>query len=247
MKKIQKSKLFVQVEYRDLIERLWLISLAKANCEVYINPAEINFYDVAAVERAARLLDRRGILRRVHAPICDPNREGFDEYIETYRKTSQFCKRLGADSIVTHLECPWPEDQMHIWKEIANCANKDSIQVLIENHLENSSSPIIRILDVVKSEALGACFDVGHFYVFADKDLAFILDSYPRDSIKEIHLSDNLGDKDSHLPLGRGRIGFPLFFNAIDKKFMDPCYTLEAIDLFGIIGGIRYLKKIGRL
>lgn len=247
MKKIQKNKLFIQVTYRDLIEKLWLISLFKTNCEVYINPSIINSYDITAVDRAAKLLDRKGILRRVHAPVCDPNRKGFDEYRETYHKTSQFCKRLGAHAMVMHIEGYWPEEHMHIWKEIADCAGKDSIRVLLENHQENSSKPIIRILDAVDSVSLKACFDVGHFYVFGDKDITSILESYPYGSIEEVHLSDNLGDMDAHLSLGSGRIDFPLLFNALDKYSIDPFYTLEAKDLFGVIGGIRYLKKIGRL
>ena len=247
MKKILKNKLFVQVTYKDLLEKLWLIFLFRVNCEVYINPAKINSYNVSEIEHAARLLDRRGVLRRVHAPVCDPNKEGFDKYKEVYYKTSQFCRHLGADTIIMHTEGYWPGEHMHVWSEIANLAEKDSITVLLENHQERSAKPIIKIITTIDSENLKACFDIGHFTVFGEKDAVLFLNDYPEGLIREIHLSDNMGDEDSHLPLGKGRINFFNFFKAIDSASLDPYYTLEAKDLSGVIAGIRYLKKIGRL
>ena len=247
MKKIQKNKLFIQVTYRELLEKLWLIYLFKVNPEVYINPSKIDSYDISEVERVAKLLDKRGILRRVHAPVCDPNKEGFGKYKEIYYKTSQFCLHLGADTIIMHAEGYWPGEHMHIWKEIADYAKKDSITVLLENHQEASASPIIKILTTIDSAYLKACFDVGHFFVFGEKRAEQLLSDYPGDLIREIHLSDNLGDMDSHLPLGFGKINFLSFFEAIDKISIEPYYTLEAKDLPGIIKGILYLKRIGRL
>jgi len=247
LKKIQKNKLFIQITYRDLLEKLWLIYLFKVNCEVYLDPAKINSYNIDEIERAAKLLDKRGISRRVHAPVCDPDKEGFDKYKEIYYKTSRFCKHLGADTIVMHVEGYWPGEHMYMWKEIADFADKNSITVLLENHQEISAKPIIKILTAINSDRLKACFDVGHFYVFAEKSVTLLLSDYAGDLIKEIHLSDNLGDMDSHLPLGKGKINFLSFFEALDKTSLDPYYTLEAKDLSGIIKGILYLKRIGRL
>ena len=212
MKKIQKNKLFIQITYRDLLEKLWLIYLFKVNCEVYLDPAKINSYNIDEIERAAKLLDKRGISRRVHAPVCDPNKEGFDEYKEIYYKTSRFCKHLGADTIVMHVEGYWPGEHMYMWKEIADFADKNSVTVLLENHQEISAKPITKILTAINSDRLKACFDM-----------------------------------DSHLPLGKGKIDFLSFFEALDKTSLDPYYTLEAKDLSGIIKGILYLKRIGRL
>jgi sugar phosphate isomerase/epimerase len=247
LKKIQRNKLFVQVTFQDLLEKLWLIFLFKVNCEVYIGPTEINSYNIAGIMRAARLLDKRGALRRVHAPICDPNKEGFDKFKEIYYKTSRFCKHLGADTIVMHPEGYWPEENLDIWKEIASSAEKDSVRVLLENHQEISAISIVKILSAVNSEYLKACFDVGHFYVFGEKDPKSILSHYPADSIDEVHLSDNMGDEDSHLPLGKGRIDFLRFLKAVDDISLKPCYTIEAKDVPGIVKGIWYLKKIGLL
>ena len=45
--------------------------------------------------------------------------------------------------------------------------------------------------------------------------------------IKEVHLHDNCGKSDDHLPLGDGEIDFDLFFKLINRYGADPIFTIE--------------------
>ena len=141
----------------------------------------------------------------------------------------------------------WLKEAANFWGKMAAIARERGVVILLENHGERSAWPIIKLLDEVGSENLKACFDIGHFEVFGEKKASLFLRDYPRDYIKEVHLSDNMGDRDAHLPLGRGRIDFESLFNTLGEMGVDPVFTIEAKDAWGVIGGFRYLKKSGRL
>lgn len=260
MLKIPKDKLFAQVRYEDLLSKskLWLITLFKINCEIYIRPrlmsSPLRDRDLDRIKTA---FDRNKILRRVHAPLYDPYKEGFGIFMESYSKSSEFCKRSGARTIIMHVEYEskrypslegWLRENIPVWKWIADSARVDGMRVLLENHHESSAEPIVRILtNAGNIENIKACFDAGHFNAFGEKGLISYLDDYTEDSIEEIHLSDNLGDGDAHLPLGKGNIDFLKFFDAVEAKDIDPVYTVEAKDIWGLIGGMSYLRRLGKL
>ena len=254
--KIPRHKLFVQVTYDDLIDKLWLILFFKVNFELYVKPNLIGSYDEKRLENIRSALDRNKILRRFHAPIYDPYESGFEIISWSYIQSLKFCKALGAGAIVMHAEYEskrsgtvdrWLDSCKYIWKEIADSAEKENMIVLVENHNESSAEAVVRLIDFVRSPNFKACFDIGHYNVFGDKELEPYLDDYRQGSIGEIHLSDNLGDKDSHLPLGEGNIDFVKLFKAFDTKVIGPAYTIESKDLWGVIKGSVYLKRIGRL
>jgi sugar phosphate isomerase/epimerase len=138
MKKIAKEKLLVQLTYQDLLDKLWLVSFFRINCELYVSP-----------DRIDSCLD---------SPALNRIKSAFS-----------------SNSALAHRE------------------------------------------------------------------------EYPEGIIGEIHLSDNLGDRDAHMPLGAGNIDFSKVFDALSSRQDDPFYTIEAKDIWGVIGGIRYLKRIGAL
>ena len=256
MRKIPGKNFFVQVRYEDLLNKLWLISLFRINCEIYTKPKLIDVVRDADLRRIRLELNRRRILRNIHAPIYDPRKYGLGVLREAYSKSARLCNLLGAKTIVMHVEYEpkafpdmeeWLKAVAGIWRWIAASAERDSLSVFLENHHESSAEPILRILKETSSEKLAACFDVGHFNAFGLKDAISCLNDYPEGSIREIHLSDNLGDADTHLALGMGSIDFPLFFKAIEARSTDPIYTLEADNIWGAMGGLLYLKRIGRL
>jgi sugar phosphate isomerase/epimerase len=249
---IERESLFIQVTYKDLARYLWLICAVKINIELYVNEVTLDSYQPDDIERISRRLDSRGISRNVHGPIINPHKDGFDIFREYCRKAVEFSALLKAGSIVLHAEYDhnkfkdpneWIDSSAPIWKEAVEAARSRGISVLLENHYEHTGGPIVRLLDRVGSDSFKACFDVGHFHAFGDKDLLEILDEYPPGLIGEVHLSDNAKEGDSHLPLGAGSVDFKSFFDAVDKKGIAPLYVIEAKNIFGIWKGLRYLRR----
>ena len=256
MPRIEKGRLFVQVPYDDLLRHLWLILFFKVNTEIYISIEELDSYDDGDLCKVRTAFQRRKIAMTAHAPICDPYKDGFAVFKDSYSKTSEFCRKLGINSIVMHAEYEykrfssleeWLRQSMETWRWISRSSERDDITVSLENHNELSPEPILKIITSEGCKNLKACFDVGHFNVVAPTDIFTFLDRYPPGSISEVHLSDNLGDKDAHLPLGKGAIDFSTFFCALRQRSINPRYTIEASDMRGIVDGFNYLRKIGEL
>ncbi len=58
---------------------------------------------------------------------------------------------------------------------------------------------------IVEGTDLDICFDIGHAYTNGDID--GMIDTFG-DRIKNIHIHDNNGDRDSHMTIGEGSIDF---------------------------------------
>ena len=71
------------------------------------------------------------------------------------------------------------------------------------------------------------------------------LGKYPAGSIKEVHLADNKGDDDTHLPLGEGTIDFVDFFKIFTARNEDCVFILEPRNLNEAVKSISFLRKGG--
>ncbi len=250
--KIRPADLFVQVTYQDLHKFFRLICLFKVNCEVFISEDALRSYDEVDAKRLARALGTRKIAIRIHGPIVDPYRDGADKIKATHEELIRFCKILGSKNVVLHVEYrrrkspsvdTWLADNAGYWREIQGLAEKNSITLLLENHFERNADAIVGLMKMVASDNLKACFDIGHFHAFGEKDVTALLDDYPPGTVSEVHLSDNCGDDDTHLPLGCGTFDFKLFFNGLDARDIRPVFVIEASNLWKVLRGIWYLKK----
>ncbi|MFQ5894137.1 MAG: sugar phosphate isomerase/epimerase family protein, partial [Nitrospinota bacterium] len=86
------------------------------------------------------------------------------------------------------------------------------VTVALENGWNGENHPLITngdehvaIIEAVGSAALLALFDVGHAHTFG-VDLASYVQRL-RPYLAGIHLHDNTGRRDEHLPLGQGTVG----------------------------------------
>ncbi len=79
---------------------------------------------------------------------------------------------------------------------------------------------------------IGITFDTGHMNIskkkgFEDKDLKKELEQISK-YVKHVHLSDNFGYSDSHLPVGMGNVPFKDLLEEIEKKGLKPRKIAEA-------------------
>jgi sugar phosphate isomerase/epimerase len=95
-----------------------------------------------------------------------------------------------------------------------------------------------RFFDELGAE-VGMTFDVGHANIISETRL-FLERFGP--SIRHIHVSDNLGDSDNHLPIGEGGIGWKETMDAIKRTGFDGWIVIEAItDVGGSLDRLRRL------
>jgi len=85
----------------------------------------------------------------------------------------------------------------------------------------------VALVDACDSPRLGHCFDVGHWNMFGQTALADWL-ARISSRLLHLHLHDNFGDSDAHLPIGQGNINFAALFARISEQPTLPSMTLEA-------------------
>ncbi|MBI5694959.1 MAG: sugar phosphate isomerase/epimerase [Nitrospirae bacterium] len=71
------------------------------------------------------------------------------------------------------------------------------------------------------------CLYVGHREIFSELSGVEWVRGFGK-RIYELHLHDNLGAADDHMPIGEGVIDFDGLFEEVRALVIDPVYTLEA-------------------
>lgn len=118
------------------------------------------------------------------------------------------------------------ERSLTVWEPLVKQAEKLEIPLLVENVWEHDPEFHRELFRLLPSPWFGFCLDVGHQHSFSATPLSLWLETLA-DSVREIHLHDNEGDNDSHLPVGKGTIDFEFLFRFLEDKKKYPLLTLE--------------------
>ncbi|MFP4655152.1 MAG: sugar phosphate isomerase/epimerase family protein [Methanohalobium sp.] len=103
-------------------------------------------------------------------------------------------------------------------QKVCDYADNCNIQVAVENmpnipHIFGKEPrEMLDIISSVNRDNLGMTFDVGHANTMKMVD-EFLKEC--KDHISHIHIHDNTGERDQHLPLGRGNINWEHVFDEL--------------------------------
>ncbi|AGK60610.1 Sugar phosphate isomerase/epimerase [Archaeoglobus sulfaticallidus PM70-1] len=115
----------------------------------------------------------------------------------------------------------------------------DSSILALENTIEIDYAMRSAIEVLLEKTDLSLTFDIGHWNVKSSHQI--FIENFDR--VRNIHLHDNNGDYDSHLPLGKGNVRL----DAIPLERYDGYMTLELRDEKAILKSKEYLEKLGYL
>ncbi|MBM3254074.1 MAG: sugar phosphate isomerase/epimerase [Candidatus Omnitrophica bacterium] len=254
---MQVDSLYFHIPYKTLMENLDFILQNLINCEI--------FFDVAALDACKRenislinsTFEKYGISKILHGPFMDLNLGSLDPVIReaTYRRyeqTLELCRSLNADRVVFHSSFfpiyyegylkKWLKNAASGWERLLNKARNYGVTILIENSIDKTPKAILGLLGEIKDENFKACFDFGHYYIFGEKNGMEYIKEYPRESIGEVHLSDNNSKIDQHLALGKGILPILSFFNVLNELSIKPVITVEPHSIKDILVSRKYLK-----
>jgi len=119
----------------------------------------------------------------------------------------------------------WRERQVEFWKQEIRRWAESGITIAIENNAETMPDLLVSLADGVDHTSLGLCFDIGHQHVFSDLDASEWVRRMGKRLI-HVHLHDNDGTADRHLPMGEGTIDFESFFETI-REYPDVTLSVE--------------------
>ncbi|MBI5695675.1 MAG: sugar phosphate isomerase/epimerase [Nitrospirae bacterium] len=209
--------------------------------ELYIGSQVIDGVTENDLHDLAARFDWGGTMS-IHSPFMDLSPGALDPKIgaatlERYLQVISFAEILRPDVVVFHSGYEawkyagkvglWMEPSVRTWRKVMEHAEKIGVKVAVENIVDAEPDHMVQLADEVNHPLFGLCLDVGHREIFSELPVVDWARGFGR-HIFELHLHDNLGAADDHMPIGEGVIDFDGLFEEVRALGIDPVYTLEA-------------------
>ncbi len=120
----------------------------------------------------------------------------------------------------------WLEPARRSFSEIAEAAERASVDIFVENVFDEAPDHLLRLREAVGSPRLAFCFDPGHATLFSRLPVQKWAEAFGP-LIREVHVHDNRGLRDDHLPVGEGSINFRGVILAVGDAGARPILTVE--------------------
>jgi len=213
--------------------------------EPHANPFQISKREI---QKILRLKEKHGLQFSIHTPCFDLNPASInprirEEVFEHYRESLDLARKVGANAVVVHLgnrsDMKLRQDESLTWtiqllKRVLKIAENYRILLLAENtdygdlSMVKDEEQYRKVIYKFHSPFMKAILDTGHANLNGIPMVRLIKRLGRR--LGSLHISDNQGDKDAHLPPGQGSINFKLIFNALDNIQFNGTVILEIYD-----------------
>jgi sugar phosphate isomerase/epimerase len=120
----------------------------------------------------------------------------------------------------------WLENSIKTFQSFLPSLYNVSCPICIENVYESEPAILQRLIDGINSPMIGFCFDTGHYNIFSRSSLEVWIETMAP-YLKQLHIHDNWGKNDQHLPPGEGSFPFKNLGSLLSKKGITPIITLE--------------------
>ncbi len=212
------------------------------NPEIGLDAKALDRFDFSDFQRIAEKLQAHHLSVTLHGPFIDLSAGSSDPAIKavTRSRFEQLLKLVPVfrpRAVVCHAGYDWSrygynreewiESSLDTWSWLAGSLVEQGSRLMLENVYENRPQDIGVILEGLKSQNVGFCLDAGHLFAFGRSELKPWLEKLGS-TIGQLHLHDNHGRDDEHLPMGQGKIDFKLLFAyLISNDLPRPIITLE--------------------
>lgn len=235
-------------DFDEMLEKI------RKEFELWEVVAELD-HDLPAIEESVLYaMESYGLKFQVHAPIADLNigspsdrlrKHSVDELLMLI----DICDRIGIKVVTIHpgAAVAYGDDVKGRVREATKGSLKlidrhidgMSLKVAIENMPPGSWSicyDMAELASITEGTRIDICFDTGHAHA-AGTTASFLLD---RERIANVHLHNNDGSSDQHMPLDKGTMDLKGIVGALSRKYKGN-YIIEARDLPEGIGSKKVL------
>lgn len=198
---------------------------------------------------------KSGRLNAIHGAFVDVNPGSSDPDVcaLSMRRCHESCslaKSLGVKHVIFHSSCEtflrgayldlWAGRCASFYETLADLYD---IQIWLENSQDIDATPLDELMKRIPDPRIGVCLDFGHIhYSRMPMEQWFEILG---ERVGYLHLSDNNGLYDEHLPLGDGTVNWEaadaLWKNTGKKMLL----TLETGGIEGAARSVAYLKEHG--
>ncbi|PJA47729.1 MAG: AP endonuclease [Syntrophobacterales bacterium CG_4_9_14_3_um_filter_49_8] len=211
--------------------------------------------------RVADSLREAGLTITFHAPFMDLRPGAIDprirqvtidrlhqvfDLVPFFRPRSVVCHPSFDERYYVSGEQMWLENSIETWKHFLTIASQMDTIISLENVYETGPHHLSLLFGAFTPDHVRFCFDTGHFNVFSRTPLEVWLDKLAA-YLGQVHLHDNNGVADEHLPVGEGNFPFQDFFRMLRERGLDPIITLESHSEKDMWQMLRNIKAMGLL
>jgi sugar phosphate isomerase/epimerase len=235
------SRCFVNIPCAEFDRYKALIRQYRINPELGLEGDVVYTYRRRDFQAIATFLAQEGLRCTLHAPFNDmlPGAEDKNVLQATREKLLRcfdLIEILQPCSIVCHLGYLeyvhsyntelWLANSLETWKRLLLLAENQETPVMFENTYEADPQIHRMVLENLDSPSARFCLDVGHLLAFARTSWHEWVASLER-WLGQLHLHDNHGLRDEHLPVGKGDFDFVGLFSCLKTRKIEPLITLE--------------------
>ena len=236
------EKIQVHIPFYLLREKLlpWVIR-EKINPEISFSALDLERFDEADFRDAADRLTDQGLSITFHAPFMDLRPGAIDPAIR--RVTLDRLRQIGTllpwfrpRTMVCHASFDaryygtpagsWLENSLETWKTLLESLGGTQTMIALENTYESDPEPLRLLFTALASPRFCFCFDAGHANAFGAVSTGEWM-AVLGERLGEVHLHDNRGRFDEHLPIGEGNFDFPALFAFLRGQNHRPILTVE--------------------
>ncbi len=200
--------------------------------------------EMAKKERA--VAEAAGLhIYQVHGPwpTDDKTAENRKNKLVHMERAIRLTRYFGARYLVIHPDMPFGwgdepdpsfarETNTEMLRALLPIAAEEDVVLCLENmpmksHALSRTKTMYEFVREFDHPNLGMCLDTGHANVFGDDCGEAVRLIAP--VLKTLHVHDNMGDKDSHLPPFKGTINWKSFTDALKDIGFDGVLSIEAV------------------
>jgi sugar phosphate isomerase/epimerase len=249
----------INVPYSMLLQRIDFAIENRINPEIYFSAEDLDAFQEKDAKQLAETLHQNGLQITLHGPFMDLSPGGIDKKIkevtfDRFRKVIELALFFKPKTIVFHPGYEkwkfdgnvklWLESSLQTWRPLVKEAQELGLTLAIENVFEESPDPLKALLEEIDSTHFRFCFDTGHYHAFtlSKTPLPDWFEALGKHMV-EVHLHDNHGEMDEHLPVGEGNFDFDQFFKLLSQYGLKPIYTLEPHEEAHLWRGLEAVRK----
>ncbi len=231
----------VNMPWVMLSKYLSVIEEERFHLELGFTGEDLDRLDWKSLDGSIALLRSWGCTLTLHGPFWELCAGSCDALIRRvtllrWHQILDVAARVKPEHVVCHtgFDPRHHRDQKRAWvsraltllEPLVDRAERLQVCLCLENVWEEDPSLHQDILSRLDSPFLGFCLDVGHQHAFSRTPLSVWLEALG-ERLLEVHLHDNDGSGDDHLPVGMGTIDFGLLFETLMRKGRKPLLTVE--------------------
>ncbi|HOV86758.1 MAG TPA: sugar phosphate isomerase/epimerase family protein [Syntrophobacteraceae bacterium] len=248
----------VNIPWRELPKYVDTILHLRLNVEIGIEATVLDELSRPEIVAVVSQLRREGCRITLHGPFWDLSPGSVDPLIRraSRRRLQQFFDVVDSFrpiQVVCHTgfdprhhgghRSLWLDESLTVWEILVRRGEDLQVPLLLENVWEYGPDLHKELFGRIPSPYFGFCLDVGHQHSFSRTPLTAWLDEL-QDRLREVHLHDNDGSGDAHLPIGDGTIDFVGLFRFLGSRGMKPVLTLEPHREEHLAGTLRGLNRM---